>query len=116
MMSQVSVDRSGELSGRSWLRGSPSLLSSGIAVLVALAVGYLGVAVAVALVGASFGFKYLAIGIAYALVAIFGPVLLAIYLHGVREWSWRRSAGTGAAVCLGIHILLLPIALATMAM
>ena len=93
-----------------------TVLRSGIAVLAALVVAYLGVAVAITLVGASLGWKSVAIGAAYIMVAILGPALLAVYLNRARRWSWPRAARTGAGICLAIHLLLLPVAVVAMMM
>lgn len=96
-------------------RASSTAFSGGL-LLVAAGAAYVGVGVAVTLIASSLGTKAIAAGAAYFLGAFLGPALVAVFLHRRRGRSWSRSIRVGAGFCIAVHLLLIPIAVAAMAM
>lgn len=91
-------------------------LSSGVLIVLASFVMYVGIAVAVVVTGHALNLKAIAGGTAYGLAAVVAPTLVAMYLHRERQFSWMRAARAGAGICLLVNVLLVPVAIAAMAM
>jgi hypothetical protein len=84
------------------------------AVMAALVALYVGIAVVLS-VAHGIGHLIFAI-IAYALIAILLPIGVSMRLAQRDDWTMMQAVRVAAALCVGVQLLMLPVALTAMAM
>jgi hypothetical protein len=92
------------------------VLSTGLLSVFAAAAAYAGIALAFTLASSNGNAKAVAASTAYVLGAFGAPILTGLYLARYRRWGWLRGVRFAATVSLVVHALLLPVALAALAM
>lgn len=93
-----------------------SVVWAGLLSVLAGAVAYVGVALAVTLVSSHGNASAFAAGTSYVLGAFGGPIFLGVFVARRRGWSGLRAVRFAAVVSLLVHLALSPIALAAFAM
>jgi hypothetical protein len=96
---------------------TPGKLASGLLLLIAVAITYVGIAVLVSVAGSSISVIG-GLGIAfYASCALGLPIFVAVLVRRQRGLNWWTTVGVGAGGYVIINLLLLlPVAIVSMAM
>lgn len=90
--------------------------SAVIACVLALAVAYGGIAVALSATTANGDTRAVAAMVGYAVAALGLPIVCGVHLARRQGWSRLRSLRFAALVSLLVHVVLLPVGLAAMSM
>lgn len=99
-------------------RGTPPyvIVSAVLLSLVAAAFMYLGVAVALTLIGVNGNAEAIAASFSHVVGAVGGPLALGLYLARRRGWAPLRAARWAGLALLLVNVVLTPIAVAALAM